>query len=188
MRPLESFVGQPIRSLQTMLRVIETDAGKELPVIPDGIYGNQTQQSISRFQQERGLPVTGVADQATWERIAAEYPDALTRVGAAEPVRIILDPGAEFRLGDESYLIYLMQAMLLAVGEIYESIITPQINGKFDQVTADSVASFQMMSQLPQTGIMDKVTWKHLALQYPLAVNWKETDHREVKSEKVNSW
>ena len=74
-----------------------------------------------------------------------------------------------------------MQAMLLALGEIYESVTVPQVNGIFDQVTADSVASFQMMSQLPQTGIMDKVTWKHLALQYPLAVNRVETDHREEK-------
>lgn len=181
MRPLESFVGQPIRSLQTMLRVIETDTGADLPVIPDGIYGNQTQRSVSRFQQERGLPVTGVADQATWERVVLEYPDALARVGPAEPIRILLDPGAEFRLGDESYYIYLMQAMLLALGEIYESVTVPQVNGIFDQVTAESVASFQMMSQLPQTGIMDKVTWKHLALQYPLAVNRLETDHREEK-------
>lgn len=182
MRPVESFVGQPIRSLQTMLRVIETDAGLDLPVIPDGIYGNQTQRAVSRFQQERGLPVTGVADQSTWERIVLEYPDALARVSPAEPIRILLDPGAEFRLGDESYYIYLMQAMLLALGEIYESVTVPQVNGVFDQVTADSVASFQMMSQLPQTGIMDKVTWKHLALQYPLAVNRVETDHREDKS------
>lgn len=182
MRPLESFVGQPIRSLQTMLRVIETDAGLDLPVIPDGIYGNQTQRAVSRFQQERGLPVTGIADQSTWERIVLEYPDALARVSPAEPIRILLDPGAEFRLGDESYYIYLMQAMLLALGEIYESVTVPQVNGIFDQVTADSVASFQMMSQLPQTGIMDKVTWKHLALQYPLAVNRVETDHREDKS------
>ena len=182
MRPVESFVGQPIRSLQTMLRVIETDAGLDLPVIPDGIYGNQTPRAVSRFQQERGLPVTGVADQSTWERIVLEYPDALARVSPAEPIRILLDPGAEFRLGDESYYIYLMQAMLLALGEIYESVTVPQVNGVFDQVTADSVASFQMMSQLPQTGIMDKVTWKHLALQYPLAVNRVETDHREDKS------
>ena len=184
MRPLESFVGQPIRSLQTMLRVIETDAGLELPVVPDGIYGNQTQQSVSRFQQARGFPVTGVADQATWDRIALEYPDALARIGPAEPVRILLDPGAEFRLGDESYYIYLIQAMLFALGEIYESVTAPQINGVFDQITADSVASFQLMSQLPQTGIVDKVTWKHLALQYPMAVNRVETDHREEKSEK----
>ena len=184
MRPAETLVGQSIRSLQTMLRVIETDAGKDLPVVPDGIYGNQTQRAVSDFQQQRGLPVTGVADQATWERIAAEYPDALTRVNPAEPVRIILDPGAEFALGDESYYIYLMQAMLLALGEIYESIAVPQINGKFDDITAESVANFQMMSQLPQTGVMDKITWKHLALQYPLAVNRKETDGRVIMSEK----
>ena len=181
MRPDESFVGQPIRGLQTMLRVIETDAKKELPVVPDGIFGRQTQQSVAQFQQERGLGVTGIADQATWERIAAEYPDALARVGPAEPLLIILDPGKEFRQGDESYLIYLFQAMLLAIGEIYESVTVPPINGVFDAVTADSVASFQQLSSLPQTGVLDRVTWKHLALQYPLAVNTKESKNRETR-------
>lgn len=181
MRPVESFIGQPVRSLQTMLRVLAKDTGEDLPVIPDGIYGNQTKAAVSKFQSDRGLPVTGIADQQTWDRINAEYPNALTRVAPAEPVQIILDPGKEFRLGDESYYIYLMQAMLLALGEIYESMSVPQVNGIFDNITADAVSSFQHLSQLPQTGIMDKVTWKHLARQYPMAVNRKETDHREKK-------
>ena len=42
MRPAESFVAQPVRSLQTMLRVI-AEADRTLPtVIPDGIYGQET--------------------------------------------------------------------------------------------------------------------------------------------------
>lgn len=181
MRPNESFIGQSVRSLQTMLRVIGEDAGRELTVIPDGIFGQQTRAEVSRFQQERGIPVTGVADQQTWERIILEFPDALTRVGPAEPVRIIMNPGKVFRRGDQSRFVFLIQAMLLTLSEIYGSMSAPDINGIYDEITAESVSSFQFLSALPQTGEMDKVTWKHLALQYPLAVNHRETTNRQKK-------
>lgn len=178
MRPRESFVGQSVRSLQTMLRVLGEDAGQALTVIPDGFYGSQTQSEVSRFQMQRGLPVTGVADQETWERIAAEYPKALARVGPAEPVRIIMNPGKTFGRGDSSYYIFLIQSMLHAIAEIYGSLSAPPITGTFDEITEDSLAIFQTLSGLPRTGVLDKVTWKHLALQYPLAVNIQETENR----------
>lgn len=181
MRPNESFVGNPVRSLQTMLRVIGNDAGKDLTVIPDGIFGPQTQAEVSRFQRERGLPETGVVDQRTWERISAQFPDALTRVGPAEPVRIIMNPGKVFRRGDKSHYILLSQAMLHALAEIYSSISAPSMSGILDEITSNSLSSFQYLSQLPQSGELDKVTWKHLALQYPLAVNFQETTRRERK-------
>ena len=181
MRPLESFVGQSVRSLQTMLRVIGQDEGRQLTVVPDGIFGEQTRSEVARFQRQRGLPVTGVADQVTWERLALEYPDALSRIGPAQPVQILLNPGQVFRRGDQSYYILLSQAMLMALSEVYGSVSAPSMNGLLDEVTANSLSSFQFLSQLPETGEMDKVTWKHLALHYPLAVNIRETKNRQRK-------
>ena len=52
MRPPESFVVQPVRSLQTMLRVI-SGRYTELPtIIPDGIYGPQTMTAVTAFQRK----------------------------------------------------------------------------------------------------------------------------------------
>ena len=42
MRPNESFVGQPVRSLQTMLRVIAELDENQPSVVPDSIYGPNT--------------------------------------------------------------------------------------------------------------------------------------------------
>ena len=93
MRPNESFIEQPIRSLQTMLRVIAED-DKRLPaVIPDGIYGPTTMNAVSSFQRLYNLPVTGVTDQSTWDKIVSVYEHALIRVDKAEPIEIILNPG-----------------------------------------------------------------------------------------------
>lgn len=171
MRPNESFVSQPIRSLQTMLRVIAEDDPRHSSVIPDGIYGPQTMAAVMEFQKIHGLPVTGVADQATWESIVAEHEPARIRIDAAQPVEIILNPGQVIRRGERHPVVGVAQAMLLVLAEVYGSIGTPGSSGILDDPTADSLSSFQMLSSLPMTGNLDKRTWKHLALQYPLASN-----------------
>lgn len=178
MRPRESFVGQPVRSLQTMLRILAEDDRTLPTLIPDGIYGSQTRNAVSAFQRKFGIPVTGVTDQTTWERIVAEQTTALIRLGLAEPLQLILNPNQVLRRGERHPYISLVQSMLVALGQIYGSITPPGISGVLDDATADALSSFQYLSALPQTGELDKITWKHLALQYPLAVNIQESKTR----------
>lgn len=171
MRPAESFVGQPIRSLQTMLRVLaEEDPGYKR-IIPDGIYGPETVSTVAIFQRRHGLPVTGITDQQTWEAVVALYEPALVRRTEAEPIYAILNPGQIIRKGERHPHVYLAQSMLKVLSEIYGSIASPALTGLLDEATADSLASFQRLSSLPMTGHLDKHTWKHLALQYPLAAS-----------------
>ena len=40
-----------------------------------------------------------------------------------------------------------------------------------DEPTVDSLSSYQKLCGLPMPGTLDKHTWKHLALHYPLATN-----------------
>ena len=176
MRPGSSFIGQPIRSLQTMLRVLAEDDPKHPNVIPDGIYGPETAAAVSRFQRLHGLPVTGVADQTTWEEIVLQYDEALIRVDDAWPLHIILEPGQVIRRGDEHPHLHLVQAMLTALSNTYGSIPVPGKSGMLDEATADSLGEFQRLNGLPMTGHLDKRTWKHLALQYPLATMVKRKD------------
>lgn len=171
MRPHESFLGQPIRALQTMLRVIAENDDSYLPVIPDGIYGPETVQAISVFQRNHGIPVTGMTDQGTWEAVVAVYEPALIEQDSAQNLEIILNPGQVIRKGERHPHLLLAQAMLVSLAEAYESIPLPSVTGLLDDATADSLASFQALSGLPMTGHLDKHTWKHLALQYPLSTN-----------------
>ena len=174
MRPNESFVGQPIRSLQTMLRVLAEQDDRYTPIIPDGVYSTQTMAAVANFQQNHGLPVTGITDQDTWEMIVAEYEPALTHVDQAQVVEIILNPNEVIRRGQRSPYLYVAQAMLLALSEEYASITPPGRTGILDEATSLSLETFQTLSDLPQTGNLDKQTWKHLALHFPLAANRRE--------------
>lgn len=171
MRPDESFLQQPVRSLQTMLRVLSEYDDKYQPIIPDGIYSSNTASAVANFQRIHGLPVTGVTDQDTWDRIALEYEPALIFVDSAQPVEIILNPNEVLRRGSSSPYLYVAQALLRVLSETYGSIGKPGMSGKLDSATSDALSSFQSLLGLPMTGELDKYTWKNLALHFPLAAN-----------------
>ncbi len=168
MRPPESFIAQPVRSLQTMLRVLAEDDTSLPTVVPDGIYGQTTMRAVTEFQRREGLPLTGVADQITWDRIAARYEPALVRTGKAEPIEIIMDPNQVYILGDEGPYIILMQAMLIWLSRDHALIATPAASGIFDADTQTALSGFQQAAGLPQTGQLDKVTWKNLSKHFTL--------------------
>ena len=50
MMTAEQYVGQPIRSLQTMLRTIAHADETLVRLVPDGIYGPNTVQAVREFQ------------------------------------------------------------------------------------------------------------------------------------------
>ena len=168
MRPPESFIEQPVRSLQTMLRVLSEDDPTLPTVVPDGIYGQTTMAAVTEFQRREELPLTGITDQRTWDRIVQQYEAALIRVDQAEPIEIIMDPGQVFRLGDQGPYIYLMQTLLIWLSKDHEAIREPDHTGNFDLPTQEALSAFQLLAGLPQTGELDKITWKHLSRHFTL--------------------
>ena len=169
MRPKESFVGQPVRSLQTMLRVIAESDDLQPSVIPDGIYGSQTATAVSTFQRRHALPVTGITDQETWDRIVESYTPALVEVGPVQPLEIILEPRQVIRREERHPNLYLVQAMLIVLADAYGSITAPGVTGILDIPTANALSEFQDLALLPVTGELDRQTWRQLALHYPMA-------------------
>lgn len=168
MRPGESFVQQPVRSLQTMLRVLAEDDPALPTVIPDGIYGPATMIAVTSFQRREGIPVTGIVDEGTWDRIVDAYEPALVRVGKAEPIEILLEPGQVILIGERSPYIFLTQGILAQLSNDHVDIIYPELTGVLDDVTSNSLKGFQALAGLPQTGTLDRITWQHLARQFTL--------------------
>ena len=65
-----------VSDLQSYLRLIASNINEIPTVEVDGIYGQQTENSVRRFQELYGIPVTGAVGPVTWYSIAREY-DAL---------------------------------------------------------------------------------------------------------------
>lgn len=171
MRPPESFIGQPIRSLQTMLQIIALEDPRQPKVIPDGIYGPETMMAVTAFQRRNGIPVTGIVDQNTWEKIVAAAEPARIRNTKAEPIEILLEPGEVFRRGDSSPYLYLAQSLLIQLSEDSPSITAPSHTGVLDAETAAALAAFQVLAGLRETGELDRITWRHLSRQYTLSIH-----------------
>jgi peptidoglycan hydrolase-like protein with peptidoglycan-binding domain len=65
--------GDKVRQLQEQLDAIATVYTAISRVSADGIYGQQTAESVRQFQNIFGLPQTGVTDFATWYKISHIY-------------------------------------------------------------------------------------------------------------------
>lgn len=168
------FWGQPIESLQTMLRAIRQNDDRYRNIIPNGIYGPETQAAVSSFQREHGLPITGVTDQNTWDEIVKQYELALIENSSPQPIETSLGGTHPFSKGDSSPYLLLAQCMLQEIAKKFGCVCCPELNGTMDELMQNSVSDFQLLCDLPMNGKLDKLTWKYLVLQYPFAVIFEE--------------
>ncbi len=168
MKPEESFVGQPIRSLQTMLRTIAQLEPNQPTPEADGVYSPKTAASVAAFQRRRGLNPTGVTDLNTWEHIVRDFDRARIETEPAQPVQVSIDTGRVYQPGEAHHILYLVQTMLLTISLLLEEIPAPDHSGVLDKQTEQALRAFQIQSGLKPTGTLDKQTWKALALQYAL--------------------
>ena len=115
MKPKETFLGQPIRSLQTMLRVLAENDDAYKPLIPDGIYGPDTMEAVRIFQRLHRLPITGVTDLLTWEAVVEAYQLALVEITMPETVQVLLNPGQTVVFGEKDHAVSLAQVIWISL-------------------------------------------------------------------------
>ena len=159
-------IGQPIRSLQTMLRTISQYHPEVLSLVPDGIYGGDTMASVASFQKFRGLPVTGITDIDTWYAVADEFRRVSVELGPAEPVYLVLQPGQVIHAGETNDHLYLMHGMMLAIGSHYPSMPTVTGGNVHDPESVAAVRWLQDRAGLEPNGDISRPTWRFLARLY----------------------
>lgn len=169
MRPGDSFVAQPVRSLQTMLRIIAINNSRISKAVPDGIYGPDTMHEVSALQRMSGLPQTGIVNEATWNEIVRQYGPASTNVLQAQPVEILLEPGEKIGHNQASPYVFLLQSMLTVLSMGNAIIPLPGHSGIMDDSTVTALRIFQSLSDLEETGVLDRESWKEVSLQFTLA-------------------
>ena len=128
-------------------------------------------QEVSVFQRNHILNVKGIAEITTWEAIVPIYDLSLTKQNSAVPIEVVWNPDSVIKAGGSHPNLFLAQGMLAVLSEVYHSVSKPALTGILDEITADSLSSFQMLAGLPMTGNLDRATWTHLSWQYPLAAN-----------------
>ena len=162
----EDYINRPVRSLQTMLRVLSTIFPALLNVNPDGIYGDATCAAVAAFQTFSGLTATGIADHETWNALAGCY---LRHAPSVLPPLRQIARRASPAPGERNLHVYLVQAMLQALGQCYANSDPPAVTGVLDASTQRAVRSLQALFGHEQTGVIDHRFWAYLTRLYTLS-------------------
>ncbi len=151
-----------IHEIQQMLYMISLRNPAVSCVIPDGIYGSETVDSVRSFQQHYGLQATGEVNTATWAKIkevSRSYNNVVPVPIEAFPTEL----GTILHKGDGCFSVWIAQAILLGLSKQYENIPPCHVNGILDAETHLALQPFQKLCKLPVTGCIDCTTWNMLA-------------------------
>ena len=171
MEVFELGIGQPVRSLQTFLRELSRYYNSIPPVIPDGIYGTQTRDSVKAFQKTFFLEETGEVNNDTWDKIVEAY--SFLIAATSEPKCVKIYPSADYiiDLNDESEHLRALQSMIYGISAKFNNITSPEITGKHDEKSVQAIKDIQVISNLEPTGIVDRFVFDVIADMYEIFVS-----------------
>lgn len=157
---------EEIRQIQMMLREISFFDERIERIIPDGIYGEQTANSVRSFQRNNNLYETGVVDNDTWDRIVEVYDKTIEDNKRNVLVQVIDEGAIPITVGDSSVSLYVIQAMILALSEYFDNIEAIKVTGIFDAPTQSEVERIQIISGITPNAQIDRTFINALAELY----------------------
>lgn len=144
---------------------------KDIPiVIPDGIFGDETEEAVKAFQRIFGFAETGVVDFELWDRIGDESRKALFIL--SDPIQIteIKKEDLPLVIGQIGKEVQTLNIMLSRLGEIYSNFSLSDMGDEFTDETRREVEKWQKVINHDITGEVDKLTWNRLAGHYLLPI------------------
>lgn len=160
----------PVKSLQHMLDQLARENHTLPRLLETGIFDEPTLEAVMLFQRDFSLPVTGVVDQKTWEDIVRAYYANLLNFGEPSALRIFPHRHSQFSQGDTAAAMLMIQAMLNALSERLSDFLPEPVSGSFSGATASNLRRIQLLSNLPDSGILNRATWSILVRLYEAVV------------------
>lgn len=157
-----------VENLQRYLRQLSYDEPTLIAPPIDGIFESQTEEALREFQRLRGIPITGSADQETWELLYNAYRSSLAYNSPPRPILVFPpDPeGYAITVGSIGFPVLALQHMLRELSYNYFGLSNIELSGIYDEQTQNAVRTFQSGNRLPVDGNVGLVTWNAIADQY----------------------
>ena len=114
----------------------------------DGYFGDETALAIRNFQKANGLTQTGLADPETIEKMKSE--EAIDKKAYIDSTRTLEYMEYTFELGDKGKQVKRLQTLLWEKGYLEGS-----VTEEFDESVQTAVCFFQLINNLPVTGVAD---------------------------------
>lgn len=166
----QQLLGNPVLSLQTMLRQLSM-VYDFMPSVPlDGIFGESTLEAVLIFQKERFPPVTGVVNQEVWEAIRGEVLENQDKIQKPRVLRAYPEAGDPLVFGEEGSEVALFQMMFSLLSQEIYGIMEEPPTGEFTEILRENLRWLQSISGLPITGELDSKTWDRLARLYEVYI------------------
>jgi len=155
-----------VGSKGTNVRLIQEALNKIAPKYPgrlwtlsaDGVFGNMTRDAIFAFQSIFGMPITGVVNQATWDRLMQE-----AYSGSSPGSQVPSFPGTNIGIGSVGTNVRLIQQAINAIAPNYPGRLWLLAeDGVYGNGVRDAIFAFQSIFGLPVTGVVGQVTWDRL--------------------------
>lgn len=167
----------PIHNLQVFLRAISNKYTDIPSVIPDGVYGNSTEEAVKAFQQKFLLNETGITDNSTWDSIVAVYREIEKETSEPRWIRIYPEHGLRSENSSYTPTIYVIQTMLLALSDRFSNIPKPSVNGILDYPTTESIKAIQIASGLNPDGNPSRIFWDYLSVIYETYISTNRVEN-----------
>lgn len=160
-----------VRLVQLRLNRI-SDNYPSIPKIAviDGVFSDDTEAAVRRFQEIFNLRVDGIVGNATWYYIIMIY-NAVKRLNELDSEGIRLEevtkqyPGV-LSLGSEGLGVSNLQYFLNYLSQFYSSIPSVAIDGSFGDATRNAVVAAQNTFGLTPDGIVGELTWNAIYNAY----------------------
>ena len=182
------YAGNPVLAIQRDLRRIR----QNYPAIPNiistlGIYDQETEAAVRKFQEIFNLPVTGIVDKGTWYKIKYIYTSVkklsdLYSEGLTESDVTFLYAD-ELKYGDTGIEVEYIHYFLDALAFLDPDIPRLPTNSIYTNNTISMVKAFQEKYNLPVTGIFTYTDWTVLKNAYRNILNSFPTEYQNFVDE-----
>lgn len=180
--------GNPVEAIQRDLKRIS----QNYPAIPYisttlGIYDQETENAVRKFQEIFNLPITGTVDKATWYKIKYVYTsvkklsDLYSEGISEEEINFLYTDKLEY--GDTGIEVEYIHYFLDAIAFLDKDIPRLPTNSIYTNNTITMVKAFQQKYGLPVTGVFTYTDWNVLKNVYKSILKSFPQEYQDYVSE-----
>lgn len=164
--------GLGVSNLQYFLSYLSQFYSTISPLAIDGVFGNETRESVLSAQNTFGLIEDGVVGEVTWNAIYNAYRGIVQQI----PLEYIEGntvpfPGLLLRIGSDNDSVLLLQQYINVIAQVFHEVNSVEVTGYFGTQTDRAVKAIQELSGLEPNGVVGAITWDTITSLYSDIVN-----------------